>query len=305
MSALVLRIKFPAQVCRVLVCEGPFLGSKDLGPPLMGRFSPRWDQVSSLKVLIRLCKFWLFLFFASIQYPLIYKTLRVDANFTTKEAVRFIADTVNVTSLLVGTEGLYIPDEKRWLDDDAILSTYDSLQDVVRSRFIPFLFLYASGRWLENAYFGQYSSIQCLYLSGFARKPSEAHRRVSKLERLKICSPSLLWHLSWLGLIRDIVFERFWRKRRPASCFKGWDWLSKHFSFPILDLVLLWSITSANSGLIYGTTSLALLPFVGMSYSRCRSLSIRLARNLAYTYTPRHLFAFGTQKMEESRFNSK
>jgi len=69
------------------------------------------------------------------QYPLIYKTLRVDATFNTKQAVRFIADTVNVTSLLVGTEGLYIPDEKRWLDDDAPLSSYDSLQDVEHIEF--------------------------------------------------------------------------------------------------------------------------------------------------------------------------
>jgi hypothetical protein len=65
-------------------------------------------------------------------YPLIYKTLRVDAKFTTKEAVKFIAETVNVSSLLVGTEGLYIPDEKRWLDDSTPLSQFDSLQDVVR-----------------------------------------------------------------------------------------------------------------------------------------------------------------------------
>jgi hypothetical protein len=65
-------------------------------------------------------------------YPLIYKTLRVDAKFTTKEAVKFIADTVNVTSLLQGSEGLYIPDEKRWLDDATPLTAYDSLQDVVR-----------------------------------------------------------------------------------------------------------------------------------------------------------------------------
>lgn len=65
-------------------------------------------------------------------YPLIYKTLRVDAKFTSKEAVRFIADTVNVTSLLQGSEGLYIPDEKRWLDDATPLTAYDSLQDVVR-----------------------------------------------------------------------------------------------------------------------------------------------------------------------------
>eukprot|EP01128_Nolandella_sp_AFSM9_P012074 TRINITY_DN893_c0_g1_i1.p1 TRINITY_DN893_c0_g1~~TRINITY_DN893_c0_g1_i1.p1 ORF type:complete len:109 (+),score=20.87 TRINITY_DN893_c0_g1_i1:137-463(+) len=65
-----------------------------------------------------------------ITYPLIYKTLRVDANFTTKEAVAYIAETVNVVSLLTGSEGLYVPDEKRWLDDDTILSEYESLQDV-------------------------------------------------------------------------------------------------------------------------------------------------------------------------------
>lgn len=68
-------------------------------------------------------------------YPLIYKTLRVDAKFTSKEAVKFIADTVNVTSLLQGSEGLYIPDEKRWLDDATPLTAYESLQDVVRTFF--------------------------------------------------------------------------------------------------------------------------------------------------------------------------
>jgi len=67
-----------------------------------------------------------------MTYPLIYKTLRVDANFNTKEAVKFIAETVNVVSLLTGSEGLYLPDEKRWLDDNTPLSTYESLQDVVR-----------------------------------------------------------------------------------------------------------------------------------------------------------------------------
>eukprot|EP01125_Pyxidicula_operculata_P006030 TRINITY_DN2109_c0_g1_i1.p1 TRINITY_DN2109_c0_g1~~TRINITY_DN2109_c0_g1_i1.p1 ORF type:complete len:110 (-),score=13.23 TRINITY_DN2109_c0_g1_i1:160-489(-) len=68
-------------------------------------------------------------------FPLIYKTLRVDANFTTKEAVKFIAETVNCSSLLVGSEGLYVPDEKRWLDDNTPLSEYDSLQDVEHIEF--------------------------------------------------------------------------------------------------------------------------------------------------------------------------
>jgi len=68
-------------------------------------------------------------------YPLIYKTLRVDANFTVAEAVKFIADTVNVQSLLLGSEGLYVPDEKRWLDDEQPLSSYESLQDVEHIEF--------------------------------------------------------------------------------------------------------------------------------------------------------------------------
>ena len=75
-------------------------------------------------------------------YPLIYKTLRVDAKFTSKEAVKFIADTVNVTSLLQGSEGLYIPDEKRWLDDSTPLTAYESLQDVVRVFFELRFFLF-------------------------------------------------------------------------------------------------------------------------------------------------------------------
>lgn len=66
-----------------------------------------------------------------LRYPLIYKTLRVDASFTAKKAVQFIAETVNVTSLLVGTEGLYIPDENRWLDDDTVLSDCSDLQEAV------------------------------------------------------------------------------------------------------------------------------------------------------------------------------
>lgn len=79
-----------------------------------------------------------------MTYPLIYKTLRVDANFTTKEAVKFIAETVNVANLLNGNEGLYLPDEKRWLDDSTPLSTYESLQDVV------WLFLFVRPKWCRH-----------------------------------------------------------------------------------------------------------------------------------------------------------
>lgn len=62
-------------------------------------------------------------------YPLIYKTLRIDANLTVAEAVAFIAETLNIPN--EPDFGLYLPDEKRWLDDETPLSTYDSLQDVV------------------------------------------------------------------------------------------------------------------------------------------------------------------------------
>jgi hypothetical protein len=68
-------------------------------------------------------------------YPLIYKTLRVDSKMTVAEAVKYIATTVNVTQLLVGSEGLYVPDEKRWLDDNQPLSAYESLQDVEHIEF--------------------------------------------------------------------------------------------------------------------------------------------------------------------------
>ena len=66
-------------------------------------------------------------------YPLIYKTLRIDANLTVAEAVKFIAETLNIQS--ESNIGLYLPDEKRWLDDNTPLSTYSSLQDVVNIFF--------------------------------------------------------------------------------------------------------------------------------------------------------------------------
>jgi len=62
-------------------------------------------------------------------YPLIYKTLRVDAGMSVAEAVKYIADTVNVTTLLKGSEGLRDP-ENGWLDDSKPLSDYESLQDI-------------------------------------------------------------------------------------------------------------------------------------------------------------------------------
>jgi len=61
-------------------------------------------------------------------YPLIYKTLRIDANLTVQEAVAFISETLNIPR--EANIGLYLPDEHRWLDDNTPLSQYDSLQDV-------------------------------------------------------------------------------------------------------------------------------------------------------------------------------
>ncbi len=62
-------------------------------------------------------------------YPLIYKTLRIDANLTVAEAVAFISESLNIPS--EKNIGLYLPDEKKWLEDNVPLSNYESLQDVV------------------------------------------------------------------------------------------------------------------------------------------------------------------------------
>lgn len=61
-------------------------------------------------------------------YPLIYKTLRIDANLTVGEAVAFVSETLNIPK--EDGMGFYLPDEKKWLEVDMPLSTYDSLQDV-------------------------------------------------------------------------------------------------------------------------------------------------------------------------------
>jgi hypothetical protein len=62
-------------------------------------------------------------------YPLIYKTLRIDANLTVAEAVNFISHALNIPS--EKNIGLYLPEERKWLEDDASLAQYDCLQDVV------------------------------------------------------------------------------------------------------------------------------------------------------------------------------
>lgn len=62
-------------------------------------------------------------------YPLIYKTLRIDANLTVTEAITFIGESLNVAC--GGNIGLFLPDEKRWLDPDTKLSLYENLQEEV------------------------------------------------------------------------------------------------------------------------------------------------------------------------------
>eukprot|EP01088_Endostelium_zonatum_P014062 TRINITY_DN2939_c0_g1_i1.p1 TRINITY_DN2939_c0_g1~~TRINITY_DN2939_c0_g1_i1.p1 ORF type:complete len:102 (+),score=27.66 TRINITY_DN2939_c0_g1_i1:156-461(+) len=66
-------------------------------------------------------------------YPLIYKTLRVDSKLTTKEAIVYISETLNVP--LQGNVGLYIPQERIWLDDNTALTEYPQLQEVEEVEF--------------------------------------------------------------------------------------------------------------------------------------------------------------------------
>jgi hypothetical protein len=56
--------------------------------------------------------------------------LRIDSTLTVMEAIKFIGETLNVAC--GGNIGLYLPDERRWLDDNAQLSQYENLQEEVR-----------------------------------------------------------------------------------------------------------------------------------------------------------------------------
>jgi len=66
-------------------------------------------------------------------YPLIYKTLRIDSKLTTAEAIQFISETLNVA--VQGNVGLYIPQERLWLDQNTPLSQYAQLQEVEEVEF--------------------------------------------------------------------------------------------------------------------------------------------------------------------------
>ena len=62
-------------------------------------------------------------------YPLIYKTLRIDKNFTVQQGIDYISETLHVAA---GENiGLYLPQEKQWLDNGTPLKEYSQLEDVV------------------------------------------------------------------------------------------------------------------------------------------------------------------------------
>jgi len=66
-------------------------------------------------------------------YPLIYKTLRIDSNLTVTQSISFISESLNVAA--AENIGLYLPQEKRWLDDNTTLSSYPQLQDAEEVEF--------------------------------------------------------------------------------------------------------------------------------------------------------------------------
>jgi len=61
-------------------------------------------------------------------YPLIYKTLRIDATMTVDQAVQFIKDSLHIPN--DANIGLFVPDWNRVLDGEAVLTQYEELQEV-------------------------------------------------------------------------------------------------------------------------------------------------------------------------------
>lgn len=67
-------------------------------------------------------------------YPLIYKTVRIDAKLTTTEAINFIGESLNVP--IEGDLGLYIPATGFWLPHDAPVGNHrDVLEDAEEVEF--------------------------------------------------------------------------------------------------------------------------------------------------------------------------
>lgn len=67
-----------------------------------------------------------------LSYPVIYKTLRIDSSLTVRQAIQSVNETLRV-NVPVDSIGLYLPHEKRWLDDNQVLSTVPELQEAVIS----------------------------------------------------------------------------------------------------------------------------------------------------------------------------
>ncbi|GAM22127.1 hypothetical protein SAMD00019534_053020 [Acytostelium subglobosum LB1] len=62
------------------------------------------------------------------EYPVIYKTLRLDSSFTVQEAIASIGHTINVNPS--PDIGLYLPDSKKNLPETQLLSTIDNISTV-------------------------------------------------------------------------------------------------------------------------------------------------------------------------------
>ncbi|KAF2069527.1 hypothetical protein CYY_009152 [Polysphondylium violaceum] len=62
------------------------------------------------------------------DYPVIYKTVRLDSSLTVKEAVIAIGEAINVASS--PDLGLYLPDQTNYLSETQTLSSFDSIRDV-------------------------------------------------------------------------------------------------------------------------------------------------------------------------------
>jgi len=69
-----------------------------------------------------------------LSYPVIYKTLRIDSNLTVRQAIQFVNETLRV-DVPTDSIGLYIPRDKRYLDDNERLSAFPELQQVDEIEF--------------------------------------------------------------------------------------------------------------------------------------------------------------------------
>jgi len=62
-------------------------------------------------------------------FPVIYKTIRMDSGMVVDDALRFIADAVRVP--FPGDVGLYLPEDKTFLDNDKTLADFPELAEQV------------------------------------------------------------------------------------------------------------------------------------------------------------------------------